>query len=71
MAGNSFATRWISSLQIAAQVLLVSKPPMWCAMKLARGEDRQVGAALAHQQLVLLDALAQLVVADPQLEAWA
>ena len=37
-AGNSFATRWISSLQIAAHVLLVSKPPMWCAMKLARGE---------------------------------
>src|SRR6188474_3067737 len=37
-AGNRPATRWISSLQIAAHVELVLKPPMWCAMKLARGE---------------------------------
>jgi hypothetical protein len=37
-AGNSCATRWHSSLQMAAQVALVSKLPMWCAMKLARGE---------------------------------
>jgi len=38
-SGNSWLTRWQSSLQIAAQVALVSKFPMWCAMKLARGEN--------------------------------
>jgi hypothetical protein len=37
-AGKSRDTRWISSLQMADHVELVSNPPMWCAMKLARGE---------------------------------
>ena len=37
-SGKSLATRWISSLQIAAQVELTAKSPMWWAMKLARGE---------------------------------
>src|SRR3954452_24447310 len=37
--GNNCATRKHSSLQIAAQVLETSKSPMWCAMKLARGEN--------------------------------
>jgi len=37
-SGKSWATRWQSSLQIAAQALETSKSPMWCAMKLARGE---------------------------------
>ena len=37
-SGKRRLTRWQSSLQIAAQVALVSKSPMWCAMKLARGE---------------------------------
>ncbi|MNT59026.1 hypothetical protein D3C72_1965010 [compost metagenome] len=36
-SGNSSLTRKHSSLQIAAQVALVLKSPMWCAMKLARG----------------------------------
>jgi hypothetical protein len=36
-SGNSWLTRWHSSLQMAAQVLLTSKSPMWWAMKLARG----------------------------------
>jgi hypothetical protein len=38
LSGKSCATRWHSSLQIAAQVALVLKSPMWWAMKLARGE---------------------------------
>ncbi len=37
-SGNSLLTRQHSSLQIAAQVDDTSKSPMWCAMKLARGE---------------------------------
>ncbi len=37
-SGKRRLTRWQSSLQIAAQVALVLKSPMWCAMKLARGE---------------------------------
>ena len=37
-SGKSCATRWHSSLQIAAQVELTLKSPMWWAMKLARGE---------------------------------
>ena len=37
LSGNSSLTRKHSSLQIAAQVELVSKSPTWCAMKLARG----------------------------------
>src|SRR5688572_11542999 len=36
--GKSFDTRWINSLQMADHVELVSNPPIWCAMKLARGE---------------------------------
>src|SRR5450830_181269 len=36
-SGNSSLTRKHSSLQMAAQVDEVSKSPMWCAMKLARG----------------------------------
>jgi len=36
-SGKSCETRQHSSLQIAAQVELTSKSPMWCAMKLARG----------------------------------
>ncbi len=36
-SGNNWLTRQQSSLQIAAQVLLTSKSPMWWAMKLARG----------------------------------
>ncbi len=36
-SGKSSLTRKHSSLQIAAQVLLTPKSPMWCAMKLARG----------------------------------
>src|SRR5207244_13130030 len=38
LSGNSCDTRWHSSLQIAAQVTLVLKSPIWWAMKLARGE---------------------------------
>src|SRR5690606_19905007 len=38
LSGNSVATRWHSSLQIADQVLDTWKSPMWWAMKLARGE---------------------------------
>ncbi|MCY1543278.1 hypothetical protein D9M68_790890 [compost metagenome] len=38
-SGNSVETRKQSSLQIAAQVLETLKSPMWCAMKLARGEN--------------------------------
>ena len=36
-SGKSWLTRKQSSLQIAAQVLLTWKSPMWWAMKLARG----------------------------------
>src|SRR5205085_11089468 len=39
LSGNSSLTRKHSSLQIAAQVLDTLKSPMWCAMKLARGEN--------------------------------
>ena len=52
---------------MAAQVLDTLKSPMWWAMKLARAEQRDVAAALFHQlELVGLDGLAQLVVADLQ-----
>jgi hypothetical protein len=38
LSGKSSPTRKQSSLQMAAQVDETSKSPMWCAMKLARGE---------------------------------
>ena len=37
-SGKRSTTRAIRSLQIVDHAELVSKPPMWCAMKLARGE---------------------------------
>jgi len=37
-SGYREATRWHSSLQMADHAALVAKSPMWCAMKLARGE---------------------------------
>src|SRR3954466_11714518 len=40
LSGKSLLTRKHSSLQIAAQVDDTLKSPMWCAMKLARGENR-------------------------------
>ena len=45
---------------------LIASSPTWCAIAEARGEKiGQVGAALALQpELVLLDGLADLVVAD-------
>src|SRR5438105_7734669 len=41
-SGNSLLTRKHSSLQIAAQVDDTFKSPMWCAMKLARGENNEM-----------------------------
>src|SRR6476646_3809732 len=38
-SGKSCDTRKHSSLQMAAQVAETLKSPMWCAMKLARGEN--------------------------------
>ena len=38
LSGKSSATRKHNSLQMAAQVELTLKSPMWWAMKLARGE---------------------------------
>jgi hypothetical protein len=67
-SGKSWLTRKHSSLQIAAQVLLTWKSPMWCAMKLARGLKmvRSLPRSRHQAQLVALDRLAQFVVADLQ-----
>ncbi len=68
-SGKQLATRKHSSLQIAAQVDETWKSPMWWAMKLARGEKivRSVPRCFMNLQLVGLDGLAQLVVADLEL----
>ena len=61
-------TRWIRSFCMRAQYTLIGASPRWCSMRAgARREEGHVGAALALQlELRLLEALADLVVADPQ-----
>ncbi len=69
LSGYKSQTRLMRSLQTRDHSRLVDSVPMWCAIAEARGEkNRQVRAALALQfELSLLQALADLVIADMQI----